>query len=289
MSGVIERTRRVAVLDAHRLSDRAIARIASAAASIVVLSSDALFDDAERFRELVPDVELVDGGLIRGDVREAIVRAADLGCRLVAVPEPIRRRRFLHLAVNGAIDAAENGHPTVAVLVMRPHEVEGDVAVFSNTGEASGYGLAFALEIALRRGVAVARILPKKGLYVRRTAEVGHRADVEAGEAGVKVRYRKVARPLEAVLRGQYTLAVHSVLDVIGSRSARAGAGAPARIQHDPNVDAVLWLLRFFRGDVLLVADGVRLRQARISGAAGEAADGGPAIEGSTAGGAPAV
>ncbi|WP_062520678.1 hypothetical protein [Demequina silvatica] len=265
MTPVIEPTRRIAVLDGHRFSERGLARIADAAASVVMLSSDALFDDAERLRERAPDLDIADGGLVRGDVREAIVRAADLGCRLLVVPEPLRRRRFLHLAVNGAIDAAERGHPTVAVLVLREREVPGDVAVFSNTGEASGYGLAFALEIAMRRGVAVARVLPKKGLYVRRTAEVGHRADVEAGEHGVKVRYRKVARPLETVLRGQYTLAVHSVLDVIGKRSARAGAGAPARIQHDPNVDAVLWLLRFFRGDVLLVADGVRLREGRAS------------------------
>ena len=264
MAEVIERTRRIAVLDGHRLSDRAVTRLAVAAASLVLYSTDALFDATERFRALRPDVEVIDGGLLRGgSVREAIVAAADAGCVLLAVPEPLQRRRFLLQAVNGAIEAAEAGHPTVAVLVMRPQEVPGDVAVFSNTGEASGYGLAFALEIAMRRGVSVARILPKKGLYVRRTAEVGHKADVEAGSVGVKVRYRKVARPLETVLRGQYTLAVHSVLDVIGRRSLRAQPGAPARIQHDANVDAVLWLLRFFRGDVLLVGDSVRLREPR--------------------------
>ena len=264
MSPVIERTRRIAVLDGHRLSDRAVDRLAMAAASLVLYTTDALFDVTERFRALRPDVEVIDGGLLRGgSVREAIVAAAEAGCVLVVVAEPVHRRAFLLSAVNGAIDAAEQGHPTVALLVMREHEVPGDVAVFSNTGEASGYGLAFALEIALRRGVDVARIVPKSGLYVRRTAEVGHRADVEAGSQGVKVRYRKVARPLETVLRGHYTLAVHSVLDVIGRRSTRAEPGAPARIQHDANVDAVLWLLRFFRGDVLLVGDSVRLRQAR--------------------------
>ncbi|SEI89096.1 hypothetical protein [Demequina mangrovi] len=260
MREVIETTRPIAVLDAHRLTDRAAARLADAASVLVLLSRDALFDATERFQEIAPELEIVDGGLVRGEVREAIVRAAELDCVLLAVPPPPRRRRFLHLAVNGAIDAADAGHPTVAVLVMRDHEVAGDVAVFSNTGEASGYGLAFALEIAMRRGVDVARILPKKGLYVRRTAEVGHKADVEAGQRGVKVRYRKVANPLETVLRGQYTLAVHSVLDVIGRRSTRAEPGAPARLQRDANVDAVLWLLRFFRGDVLLVGDAVRLR-----------------------------
>ncbi|WP_062385844.1 hypothetical protein [Demequina iriomotensis] len=261
MTHVIEVTRRIAVLDAHRLTDRAVARLAGASSTLVLLSSDALFDASDRFRAVTPQLEIVDGGLVRGEVREAIVRAADLDCVLLAVPPPPRRRRFLHLAVNGAIDAAAAGHPTVAVLVMRDIEVRGDVAVFSRSGEASGYGLAFALEIAMRRGVHVARILPKKGLYVRRTAEVGHRADVEAGEYGVKVRYRRVSSPLETVLRGQYTLAVHSVLDVIGRRSTRAEPGAPARIQKDANVDAVLWLLRFFRGDVLLVGDGVRLRE----------------------------
>ncbi|MDN4489473.1 hypothetical protein QQX13_01380 [Demequina sp. SYSU T00068] len=264
MDRVIERTRRIAVLDGHRLSDRAVDRLAMAAASLVLFSTDALFDATDRFRALRPDIEVLDGGLLKGGgVREAIVAEAEAGCVLLAVAEPIQRRRFLHQAVNGAIDAGERGHPTVAVLIMRPREVPGDVAVFSNTGEASGYGLAFALEIAMRRGVDVARILPTKGLYVRRTAEVGHKADVEAGGYGVKVRYRKVARPLETVLRGQYTLAVHSVLDVIGRRSTRAEPGAPARLQHDANVDAVLWLLRFFRGDVLLVGDTVRLRQPR--------------------------
>ncbi|WP_062517962.1 hypothetical protein [Demequina gelatinilytica] len=257
---VLETTRSIAVLDAHRLSPRAAVRLAAAASRLVLLSTDALFDATERFHDIAPDLEVVDGGLVRGDVREAVSRAAELGCVLLAVPPPPRRRRFLHLAVNGAIDAADAGFPTVAVLVLRDHEVPGDVAVFSNTGEASGYGLAFAAEIAMRRGVDVARILPKKGLYVRRTAEVGHLADVEAGRRGVKVRYRKVANPLETVLRGQYTLAVHSVLDVIGRRSSRAEPGAPARLQHDANVDAVLWLLRFFRGDVLLVGDTVRLR-----------------------------
>ncbi|WP_062464521.1 hypothetical protein [Demequina soli] len=263
MTGVLEATRRIAVLDGHRLSDRAVDRIARAATTLVLLSTDALFDATERFRAVVPGLAIEDGGLVRGDVREAIVSAAERGCVLLAVPEPLRRRRFLHLAVNGAIDAADRGHPTVAVIVMRPHEVPGDVAVLSNTGEASGWGLAFALEIAMRRGVSVARVLPKKGLYVRRAAEVGHRADVEAGGYGVKVRRRKVARPLETVLRGQYGVAVHSVLDVIGRRSTRAGDGAPARIQHDANVDAVLWLLRFFRGDVVLVGDTVRLRERR--------------------------
>lgn len=263
MTRVIERTRRIAVLDAHRLSDRAVRRVADAAASLVLLSSDALFDASDRFRELRPDLQVEDGGLVRGDVREAIVRAAQAGCVLLAVATPVRRRRFLMLAVNGAIDAAEAGHPTVAVLVMRDGEVEGDVAVFSNTGEASGYGLAFALEIAMRRAVDVARILPRTGLYMRRTAEVGHRADVEAGREGVRVRYRKVARPLETVLRGRFSLAVHSVLDVMGRRSSHADPGAPARLQHDANVDAVLWLLRFFKGDVLLVGDGVRLREGR--------------------------
>jgi len=268
---VIERTRRIAVLDGHRLSDRAVHRIAGAAAAIVLYSSDALFDATERFRALRPDVDMVDGGIVRADVREAIVRAAEADCVLLAMATPVRRRYFVHQAVNGAIDAATAGHPTVAVLVMRDHEVEGDVAVFSNTGEASGYGLAFALEIALRRGVDVVRILPKNGLYVRRAAEVGHRASVEAG-GEVKVRYRKVARPLETVLRGQYTLAVHSVLDVIGRRSTRAEPGAPARIHHDANVDAVLWLLRFFRGDVLFVGDTVRLREGRSRDAILEAA-----------------
>ncbi|WP_296664401.1 hypothetical protein [Demequina sp.] len=263
MTRVIEAKRRIAVFDGHRLSDRAVDRIARAAASLVLLSSDALFDETARFRTLCPDVDIVDGGLVRGGVREAILRAAAQDCKMLAVATPLHRRRFLLEAVNGAIDAGEAGHPTVAVMVMRDNEVPGDVAVFSNTGEASGYGLAFALEIALRRGVSVARILPKKGLYVRRAAEVGHRADVEAGGYGVKVRYRKVARPLDTVLRGEFTLAVHSVLDVIGRRSTRAEPGAPARIQHDANVDAVLWLLRFFKGDVLLVGDAVRLRDGR--------------------------
>lgn len=261
MTRVIERTRRIAVLDGHRLSDRAVDRIAAAAASLVLYSTDALFDATERFRSLRPDVEVVDGGIVRGDVREAIVRATEAGCRLLAVATPVKRRRFLFQAVNGAIDAAEAGRTTIAVLVMRDRDVDGDVAVFSNTGEASGYGLAFALEIAMRRGVEVARILPKKGLYVRRTAEVGHRADVESGKYGVTVRRRKVANPLETVLRGHFTLAVHSILDVMGRRSARAEPGAPARLHHDANVDAVLWLLRFFKGDVLLVGDNVRLRQ----------------------------
>ncbi len=264
MAGVIERTRRIAVLDGHRLSDRAVDRLAAAAASLVLYITDALFDATDRFRALRPDVEVVDGGLLRrGSVREAIVAAQDAGCVMLAVAPPLHRRRFLHLAINGAIEAGERGHTTVALLVMRDQEVEGEVAVFSNTGEASGYGLAFALEIAMRRGVDVARILPRTGLYVRRTAEVGHRADVEASGYGVKVRYRKVARPLETVLRGQYTLAVHSVLDVIGRRPGGGDTGAPARLQHDANVDAILWLLRFFRGDVLVVGDTVRLREGR--------------------------
>ncbi len=264
MTTVIERTRRIAVLDGHRLSDRAVDRLAMAAASLVLYSTDALVDATDRFRALRPDVEVVDGGVLQGGtVREAIVASQEAGCRMLAVASPARRRRFLLDAVNGAIDAGERGHATVAVLVMRDQEVPGDVAVFSNTGEASGYGLAFALEIAMRRGVDAARILPRTGLYMRRTAEVGHRADVEASMAGVRVRYRKVPRPLETVLRGQYTLAVHSVLDVIGRRSSRADPGAPARLQRDANVDAVLWLLRFFRGDVLLVGDAVRLREPR--------------------------
>lgn len=260
MPKVLERTRRIAVLDGHRLSARAIRRVSAAAESLVLLSTDALFDATDRFLEVRPDLHVEDGGLVRGGVREAIVAAADAGCLLLAVPSPLRRRRFVHEAVNGAIDAADAGHALVAVLVLRDQEVGGEVAVFSNTGEASGYGLAFALEIAMRRGVDVARILPRKGLYVRRTAEVGHRADVEAGQEGVRIRNRKVPRPLETVLRGHYSVAVHSVLDVIGHRSRRAEPGAPARIERDANVDAVLWLLRFFAGDVLLVGDTVRLR-----------------------------
>ncbi len=263
MTAVIERTRRIAVLDGHHLSDRGVERVARAAKTLVLYSTDALFDATERFRAVRPDLEVIDGGIVRGDVREAIVRATQDGCRMLATATPLRRRRFVLLAVNGAIEAAEAGHPTVAVLVMRDHDVEGDVAVFSNTGEASGYGLAFALEIAMRRGVGVARILPKKGLYMRRAAEVGHRADVESGALGVKVRYRKVDNPLETVLRGQFTLAVHSVLDVIGRRNTRGEPGAPARIQHDANVDSVLWLLRRFKGDVMFVGDNVRLREGR--------------------------
>ncbi|WP_156157590.1 hypothetical protein [Demequina pelophila] len=260
---VLERTRRIAVMDGHLLSDRAAARVATAAKTLVLYTSDALSDATARFRALRPDIEVVDGGVVRGEVREAMVRATDAGCVLLAVPEPHRRRAFLTAAVTGAVDAHENGHATVAVLVLRDREVEGDVAVFSNTGEASGWGLAFAIEIAMRRGVGVDRIVPRKGLYVRRTAEVGHRADVEAGGQGLKVRYRKATRPLEHVIRGRYTLAVHSVLDVIGRRSEREDAAEPVRFAHDANVDAVLWLLRFFRGDVLLVGDGVRLREGR--------------------------
>lgn len=261
MAPVIQPTRRIAVLDGHHLSDRAVDRVANAAAALVLFSTDALFDATDRFRALRPDVEVIDGGIMRGDVREAVVRATEADCQLLAVAAPQRKRRFLWLAINGAIDAAAAGHTTVAVLVMAEQEVEGDVAVFSNTGEASGYGLAFALEIAMRRGVSVHRVLPKSGLYMRRAAEVGHRADVESGRYGVSVRYRKVGNPLETVIRGRFSLAVHSVLDVMGRRPS--GPGAPARLAHDANMDAVLWLLRRFKGDVLLVADHVRLREGR--------------------------
>lgn len=257
----------VGLLNGHLLEDEVLARIAVGATSVVAFSSVSE-DNRElqpRWRALAPDVRLVDGGRVDG-VREAIIECAKRQVLVLATGEPWSPKRFVAAALQGAAAATEFNVPGVAVHVVRGGSRPGPVAWLTDTGELSGYGVLFAVGYAQLHGCDVALIEPTSGLLPPRSPHAIVEARRVADALGIGVTTMTDPSPLDRVLRDEFCLVVHPVLDAPGDPALLRPDELSGKSIASGNPAAVVRLIEEFPGDVVAVFDGVRLVHGEVAG-----------------------
>ena len=253
---------RVAVFEAHTMSDAALLRLARGASEVVALTSAAGNDLVARWAALVPDTPLVDGGFVR-DLRQAMAEAARRGIGQIAVATPRDPMRTVGFALQGAASAADLDVPAMAIRIMRNADGGEGVALFTDTGEPSGYATLYALALAELDGIELTSIAAKQGGRLRRNSD-GLTGAIEGAEPSrAKVTERTALDPLEVVLAQNFSIAVHAVLDVRAGGDLLSAQELGARAFEGANVRRLLRLIAEFKGDVVLVFDGVRLLHGR--------------------------
>lgn len=267
MSTVTAAALPVGLLNAHLLEDDVLSRIAVGATSVVAFSS--VSDDSRelvsRWRALAPDVRLIDGGRVDG-VREAIIECAKRQILVLATGAPWSPKRFVAAALQGAAAATEFNVPGVAVHVVRSGSRGGPVAWLTDTGELSGYGVLFAVGYAQLHGCEVALIEPSSGLQPPRSPHAIDEARRVADALGIGVTTMSDPSPLDRVLRDEFCLVVHPVLDAPGGGALLRPDDLSGRSVASGNPAAVVRLLEEFPGDVVAVFDGVRLVHGEVAG-----------------------
>ena len=250
----------VGLLNGEQLDDDTLMRLAVGATSITAFTSVTPDNGAliRRWTSLAPDVRITDGGHVEG-VREAIVECAKLQILVLATGEPWSAKRFVASALQGAAAATEFDIPAVAVHVMRSGSRPGPVAWLTDTGTLSGYGVLFAVGYAQLHGCDVDIIEPDERMQEPRTPEALAEAHRVADVFGIAMRELSDPSPVERVLRDDYCLVVHPVLDAPGGRSLLRPGELPAKSVASGNPAAVVRLIEAFPGDVVAVFDGVQL------------------------------
>jgi len=250
----------VGLLNGEQLDDETLLRLAVGATSITAFTSVTPDNGAliRRWTSLAPDVRITDGGHVEG-IREAMVECAKLQILVLATGEPWSPKRFVASALQGAAAATEFDVPAVAVHVMRSGSRPGPVAWLTDTGTLSGYGVLFAVGYAQLHGCDVDIIEPDERMQEPRTPEALAEAHRVADVFGIAMRELSDPSPVERVLRDDYCLVVHPVLDAPGGRSLLRPGDLPAKSVASGNPAAVVRLIEAFPGDVVAVFDGVQL------------------------------